>query len=132
MKQKYDLVCIGDVVIDAFIGLKEAKIEWDKKHKHPELEMAFADKIPYESLMVMPAVGNSSNVAVGARRLGLDTAIITAIGDDRYGGDRRKSGTRRTFLHATELGFINPASGEEVNFTSPLPAELADVLKRFS
>ena len=54
------------------------------------------------------------------------------VGDDRYGGDRRKSGTRRTFLHATELGFVNPASGEEVNFTSPLPAELADVLKRFS
>jgi sugar/nucleoside kinase (ribokinase family) len=87
MKQKYDLVCIGDVVIDAFIGLQEAKVEWDKQHEHPRISMAFADKIPYESLMVMPAVGNASNVAVGARRLGLNTAIITAIGDDRYGSD---------------------------------------------
>ena len=85
MKQKYDLICIGDVVMDAFIALKEAKVEWDKKHEHPELEMAFADKIPYESLMVAPAVGNASNVAVGARRMGLCTAILTAIGGDHYG-----------------------------------------------
>jgi sugar/nucleoside kinase (ribokinase family) len=47
--------------------------------------MAFADKIPYESLMVAPAVGNASNVAVGARRMGLNTAILTAIGGDHYG-----------------------------------------------
>jgi len=87
MKQKYDLVCIGDVVIDAFIGLKEAKVEWDKQHEHPRLSMSFADKIPYESLTVVPAVGNASNVAVGATRLGLNTAMITAIGDDRNGND---------------------------------------------
>ena len=54
------------------------------------------------------------------------------VGDVRYGGDRRKSGTKRTFLHATGLGFVNPASGEEMSFTSPLPAELTEVLKRFS
>lgn len=85
MKQKYDLVCIGDVVMDAFIGLKEAHVEWGKHHEHPELEMAFATKIPYESLTVATAVGNASNVVVGARRLGLKTAIITAIGGDQYG-----------------------------------------------
>ena len=85
MKQKYDVICIGDVVMDAFIGLKEAKVEWDKAHEHPELEMPFADKIPYESLTVAPAVGNASNVAVGAARLGLNTAIVTAVGGDHYG-----------------------------------------------
>jgi len=85
MKEKYDLICIGDTVMDAFITLKEAKVEWDKEHEHPRLSMAFADKIPYESLMVAPAVGNASNVAVGARRLGLNTAIVTAIGGDHYG-----------------------------------------------
>ncbi len=85
MKQKYDLVCVGDVVMDAFIALEEAKVEWDKKHEHPELEMPFADKIPYKSLMVATAVGNASNVAVGARRLGLNVAMLTSIGDDHYG-----------------------------------------------
>lgn len=85
MKQKYDLVCIGDVVMDAFIGLEEAKVEWDKNHEHPRISMSFADKIPYKSLTVATGVGNASNVAVGASRLGLNTAIITAIGGDHYG-----------------------------------------------
>ncbi len=85
MRRKYDLVCVGDVVIDAFIQLEEARVEWDKKHEHAELCMAFADKIPYQSLFVAPAVGNASNVAVGASRLGLRTAMLTAIGGDGHG-----------------------------------------------
>ena len=71
--------------MDAFITLKEARVEWDAAHEHPRLSMSFADKIPYESLTVAPAVGNASNVAVGAARLGLNTAIITSIGGDHYG-----------------------------------------------
>lgn len=87
MKQKYDVVCIGDVVMDAFITLKEAKVEWDAAHEHPRLSMSFANKIPYESLTVATGVGNASNVAVGAARLGLNTAIITSIGNDHYGNE---------------------------------------------
>ena len=67
MKQKYDVVCIGDVVMDAFIGLKEARWTGMRSMSIRELSMSFADKIPYESLTVAPAVGNASNVAVGAR-----------------------------------------------------------------
>lgn len=51
------------------------------------LSMPFGDKIPYESLKVVPAVGNASNVAVGLARLGFKTAVLAAIGDDRYGKD---------------------------------------------
>ena len=85
MPKKYDLICIGDVVIDAFITLKEATVHCDAKHENCQLCMSFADKIPYESLVVAPAVGNSSNVAVAASRLGLKTAILTAVGNDHYG-----------------------------------------------
>ena len=85
MKQKYDLVCIGDVVMDAFITLKEAKVEWDKAHEHPRLSMEFATKIPYESLMIATGVGKASNVAVGAARLGINTAMLTSVGADHYG-----------------------------------------------
>ena len=85
MKQKYDLVCIGDVVVDAFIQLHEASVHCSLHHERCELCMSFADKIPYESLFVAPAVGNASNVAVGASRLGLTTAILTAVGKDHYG-----------------------------------------------
>src|SRR5271154_4119409 len=87
MKSKYDLVCIGDVVMDAFVTLQEASVKWDAKHENATLSMPFATKIPYKSLTIATAVGNSSNVAVGAARLGLKTGIISSIGGDGYGKD---------------------------------------------
>jgi sugar/nucleoside kinase (ribokinase family) len=102
MKQKYDLVCVGDVVIDAFIQLHEASVHCDLNHENCQLCMSFADKIPYESLIVAPAVGNASNVAVGAARLGLNTAIVTAVGNDYYGQEvlnvYRKEGVATEFV----------------------------------
>ena len=79
------LLCIGDVVMDAFIVLKVARVHQHPDREHLELCMPFADKIPYESLQVVPAVGNASNVAVGASRMGIDTTMFTAIGGDYYG-----------------------------------------------
>jgi 23S rRNA pseudouridine1911/1915/1917 synthase len=54
------------------------------------------------------------------------------VGDARYRGDRRRSGCTRPFLHATGLAFVDPATDEEVGFTSPLPDDLAVVLGQFS
>lgn len=85
MKPKYDIICIGDTTIDAFIRLHEASIHCDLDQKNCELCLSYADKIPYESLEVIPAVGNSSNVAVGSARLGLKSAAFTAIGRDHHG-----------------------------------------------
>ena len=34
------------------------------------------------------------------------------------------------FLHAAELSFDHPVSGERVTFDSPLPADLAELLSR--
>jgi sugar/nucleoside kinase (ribokinase family) len=102
MNKKYDLVAIGDVVMDAFITLEEASVQWDAKHENPTLSMPFATKIPYQSLTVATAVGNSSNVAVGAARLGLRSAIIASIGNDHYGEEvlehYRKEGVGAEFV----------------------------------
>jgi sugar/nucleoside kinase (ribokinase family) len=83
--KKHTLVCVGDVVMDAFIALEKARVHNHPDREHREICMPFADKIPYTSLQVMPAVGNASNIAVGASRLGIDTAILTAVGKDYYG-----------------------------------------------
>lgn len=102
MRRKYDLIAIGDCTIDAFIRLHQASVHCDLRHEQCQLCMSFADKIPYESLEIIPAVGNSSNVAVGAARLGLRSAIVTAIGDDYYGRQvldvYRKEGVSREFV----------------------------------
>jgi 23S rRNA pseudouridine1911/1915/1917 synthase len=55
------------------------------------------------------------------------------VGDDRYGGERlRVVETARPFLHACALAFDHPVTGARVSFTSPLPADLAATLARFS
>ncbi|WP_323771025.1 RluA family pseudouridine synthase [Antarctobacter sp.] len=62
------------------------------------------------------------------------------IGDPVYGGRRKMSekalgsayGPARAFdrqaLHAAELGFDHPVTGEPLMFTSPLPGDMADLL----
>ena len=51
------------------------------------------------------------------------------VGDDRYGPPGRVGGRAlpagRLFLHAAQLGFDHPGSGERVVWTSPLPDDLA-------
>lgn len=84
-KNKIDFLAIGDIVIDAFIRLKDAHVYCKIDSDACELCMRFGDKIPYESVTVVPAVGNSPNAAVSAARLGLNSAIVTNIGDDRHG-----------------------------------------------
>lgn len=77
----YDFIAIGDIVIDAFIRLKDAKTN----HDHSILTLAFGEKIPYESVDIVPAVGNSANAAVSTARLGLKSALVASLGDDDNG-----------------------------------------------
>jgi hypothetical protein len=40
------------------------------------------------------------------------------------------SGAPRLALHAVELGFVHPVSGEAMHWTMPLPADLQGFLER--
>lgn len=84
-ENKIDFLAIGDIVIDAFIRLKDAHVHCKIDTDACELCVRFGDKIPYESVTVVPAVGNSPNAAVCAARLGLNSALVANIGDDRHG-----------------------------------------------
>jgi len=55
------------------------------------------------------------------------------IGDPTYGGrrPRRVPGLNRQFLHATDLAFDHPATGESVAVSSPLPPDLRAALAHF-
>lgn len=86
--KKFDLVSIGDIVTDAFIRLAAASgadTHEDKDKHRQELCISFGEKIPYEFVKVVPAVGNSTNAAVAAARLGLKSANITNQGVDEVG-----------------------------------------------
>jgi len=50
-------------------------------------------------------------------------------GDPQY-GTAGQYGLKRQFLHAARLAFTHPVTGEALDVTSPLPADLAEALAR--
>jgi 23S rRNA pseudouridine1911/1915/1917 synthase len=54
------------------------------------------------------------------------------VGDATYGGARDAIRLERPFLHASELAFDQPVTGERLVFTDALPVELAAVLARLA
>lgn len=83
----YDFLGIGDITIDAFIRLNQAEVICDDHNEHCKLCLNFADKIPYDEVYIVPAVGNAPNAAVAASRLGLKSALMSNVGDDANGLD---------------------------------------------
>ena len=108
----HEFVAIGDIVTDAFIKLKDASVSCDINREHCTITMAFGDKIPYESVEVVRAVGNSSNAAVSAARLGLKSALVTNMGDDQNGRkcleSLKKDGVARDY--------VSVHKGKETNY----------------
>lgn len=80
-----DFLAIGDIVTEPFIKLTDAHVTEAANADSKELCMRFGDKIPYESATLAVAVGNASNAAVSAARLGLTASLRSYVGDDRYG-----------------------------------------------
>lgn len=87
MSAQLDFLAIGDITTDAFIKLSDAWVETDNPEHSQELCMKFGEKIPYESVTVVRAVGNAPNAAVSAARLGLASGLVTNLGDDENGAE---------------------------------------------
>ena len=108
MSQQYDFVAIGDSVIDAFIQLNKdtADVSIDMDTGRKTLQMPFGSKLEYDDVTVVNAVGNSPNASVSAHRLGLETGLVTHLGNDRNGKDcleaLRKEGVHTDFVKLHE------------------------------
>ena len=80
----FNLITIGDIVIDTHVQIHDASLECKIENKPCQLCLDYASKIPitdsFQSLG-----GNAANVAVGAAKLGLETAILSSIGSDLNG-----------------------------------------------
>lgn len=110
--KKIDFLAIGDIVTDAFIRLKDAHVHCNIDREGCELCLRFGDKIPYESLNVIHASGNSGNAVISAGRLGLNSAIITNIGDDQNGKDCLKSFKQNKI----KINFIKKEKNKNTNY----------------
>jgi len=105
MSKHLDFLAIGDLTTDAFIRIKDAAVHCKINQEDCELCVRFGDKVPYEYVKVVRAVGNAANAAVSASRLGLSSALVTNIGDDENGREcmaelaRNKVGTELVTTH---------------------------------
>jgi sugar/nucleoside kinase (ribokinase family) len=81
----YDFISIGDSTLDVFLGIHQATVSCQINKEQCLLCLEYAEKIPVESVVKIPGAGNASNAAVGARRLGLTTAIVSILGKDDIG-----------------------------------------------
>ncbi len=52
------------------------------------------------------------------------------VGDTVYGFRKQRTSLKRNFLHATELAFDHPTTGERLHFTSKLPRGLRNVMEK--
>jgi sugar/nucleoside kinase (ribokinase family) len=85
--KNFDFIAIGDITTDAFIKLSDddAEIRESEDGSKSKICLSFGDKIEYDSVTEVSAVGNSPNAAVSAHRLGLNSALVTNLGDDSNG-----------------------------------------------
>jgi len=94
---------------------------------HYRVLASFASPLEATELELRLETGRTHQIRVHLAAIG-----HPVVGDARYRGDRRRSGCARPFLHAAGLGFTHPLSGEAVDYSSPLPDDLREVLERFS
>ncbi len=80
----FDLITIGDSLVDIFFIIDEGNSNCSLDRKTKKLCFNYAEKMCIEH-STHSVGGNAANVAVGARTLGLKTAIVTELGDDING-----------------------------------------------
>ncbi len=107
-----DFLAIGDITTDAFIKLKDAEVHCDVDNENCKLCVNFGDKIPFESVTIVKAVGNSANAAVSASRLGLNSTLLAYIGDDQNGKDDLEELRRNN----VDTRFIRIDPGKHTNY----------------
>lgn len=80
---QYDILCVGDAVIDAFLALHNASVHCRLDRTKCELCVQYGAKIPLDDCQFQTG-GNGANVSVGLSRMGKSTALMAEIGDDEF------------------------------------------------
>ena len=121
-------------VIDAPIGRSRrdplrmtVAVDGRPARTHYDVDRCYDDPIGAALLTCRLETGRTHQIRVHLSSIG-----HPVVGDQAYGGARPSFKVPRPFLHARQLAFVHPGTGERVSFESPLPADLAAVLERLS
>ena len=85
------ILAIGDIFTDAFIKLSEdiAHVATDENDQK-WLNIPFGGRPPYEEVEIVQSVGPAPNSAVSFARLGVNSSLLSWLGDDKPGEDSLK------------------------------------------
>lgn len=90
---------------------------------HYTVNSRFDEPVTATLIQCRLETGRTHQIRVHLRAIG-----HPVVGDRDYDGGRPGLDPGRPFLHAAELRFTHPGTGEEVAFDAPLPEDLAGVL----
>jgi 23S rRNA pseudouridine1911/1915/1917 synthase len=116
--------------VEAPLGRRGARIRLDAVGGR-EAETAFEVRERFERaslLEALPRTGRTHQIRVHLASVG-----HAILGDARYGGggdEARALGLTRPFLHSWRIGFDHPITGDRIEVEDPLPADLAEALRR--
>jgi 23S rRNA pseudouridine1911/1915/1917 synthase len=86
------------------------------------------EKEPLTLLELYPETGRTHQIRVHLKYIN-----HPIFGDPLYAGRKTARNDRkilgRLFLHAHKISFLHPKTGKRVDFTSPLPPQLAEILE---
>lgn len=80
----FDLITIGDSTFDTFLILEENENTCTLTKNKKKLCFNYAEKTPINNT-AQSVGGNAANVAVGVKKFGYNTTIVTELGDDING-----------------------------------------------
>lgn len=83
MQKIFDVVTVGDALIDFFLSIQDIEEHCHLNEKECEFCFRYGDKIPLENYALRLG-GTASNIAVGLSRLNLSVALMAEIGDDEF------------------------------------------------
>ena len=126
-RMRYDFISFGDITTDAFIKLKDARVNCDINDENCMLCVKFGQKLPYESVTEVRAVGNGPNAAVSVHRVGLVNAPVTDIGDDQNGADCVETLKKQGI--STEFVRVHPGKKTNYHYVLQYEAERTILVK---
>lgn len=92
-----------------------------------EVEEVFTDPVEVALVRCSLHTGRTHQIRVHLRSIG-----HPVVGDAQYGGVRQSLVVPRLWLHAATLAFDHPVTGERLEFTAPVPTDLAAVLSQLA
>lgn len=108
----FHVITIGDSTLDTFLVIDDATLQCDLSREHCRLCLNYADKVPITHA-TQSIGGDAANVAVGCKKLGLKTAVVSELGDD-VNGKVIKDGLKKS---GVDVSMVKTLKNKETRYS---------------